>query len=521
MQVRYDHGSNPETYPVLLSRYAWGLLRLPLAAAVLYLLREPLLAWLEPYFGLSFVTLFVIDVASTPLARALCFVAVALPLTLALVASRSILGRQSWLPMLGAGILAFAVLALVTHSSLIRVLPAIALLITNLGEDAILARLFTSARSLHRLFLWGIGTEVLFLGRFLRWLGTPALDEGLPGKSDILNALPGVALASGVAVFCVYGQSLVPLEQALRMPDTVRIIDHADFNGIAVDASHRYLFATGHGLSRLRRYDLDHPTAPPIESDEPTGASQGLEYDPAAGEIFLHNATVGAILVFDKELRFLRGVPAPELSRGDAWITVDVNTGTITIVSEADEQRGTPFLVLDRTTGAVIDRRGEEAGNVLLDPARSWLYLSFFRRTSKLMTYDLVQRRIIRTTPTEPRLDRMVLWRASNEVLAASPLNARILRFDAESLNRKGSFPSIFGVRTLAIDEQREIVLCGSLATGKIAVLDLHTGRERASFYLGPRIRTIAVVPQRGVAYVSSNGALYELRYDSTDRVTP
>ena len=117
------------------------------------------------------------------------------------------------------------------------------------------------------------------------------------------------------------------------------------------------------------------------------------------------------------------------------------------------------------------------------------------------------------TVPTDSPADRMAYWKGGNELLLASPLKSRVIRFDADTLESRGIINSIFGVRTLAIDPIRNLLFCGSLTSGTVPIYDLATGQRRISFYLGPWLRTIAIHPSSGTAYVSSNGALYKLSY--------
>jgi hypothetical protein len=94
-----------------------------------------------------------------------------------------------------------------------------------------------------------------------------------------------------------------------------------------------------------------------------------------------------------------------------------------------------------------------------------------------------------------------------------SPMDSRIMRFDADQLSPKGHIPAPFGARAIALDERRQLLLCGNLATGHVVVMDVRTGRRLRRYYLGPWLRTIVLDVERGTAYVSSNGALYRLVY--------
>jgi hypothetical protein len=206
-------------------------------------------------------------------------------------------------------------------------------------------------------------------------------------------------------------------------------------------------------------------------------------------------------------------VSVPDLSPGDPWVTVDPITDTLTVASEADEEIGTPFIVLDRPTGRVVDRADLAAGNVLLHPTKPWLYLTFFRRRHDVMLYDLQSKSVTRSTPGDRRAERMIFSQRRNELLVTSPMESRIMRFDADRLNLKGYIPTASGVRGIAIDEVRDLLLYGNIASGDLVVIDPNTGARLRSYYLGPWLRTIQLNVDSGTAYVSSRGALYRVSY--------
>ena len=187
----------------------------------------------------------------------------------------------------------------------------------------------------------------------------------------------------------------------------------------------------------------------------------------------------------------------------------------MTVVSEADLQIGVPFIVVNRASGQVLEHENLDAGNVLRHPTRPLVYLSFFRRRDQLMLYDLESRRVSHTAPADLRAERMAFWKQANEVLVTSPMESRVMRFDADHLRPKGHIPAPFGARAIALDEPRQLLLCGNIATGYVTLIDLRTGRPLRSYYLGPWLRTIALHVESGTAYVSSLGALYRLSYAS------
>jgi hypothetical protein len=120
---------------------------------------------------------------------------------------------------------------------------------------------------------------------------------------------------------------------------------------------------------------------------------------------------------------------------------------------------------------------------------------------------------VTRSATADPRAERMAFSRRRNELLVTSPMESRIMRFDADSLQPKGYIPALFGVRAIAVDEARDVVLCGNIATGQMVTIDLATRQRLQTYYLGPWLRTIELHVDSGTAYVSSNGALYRVQY--------
>ncbi len=101
------------------------------------------------------------------------------------------------------------------------------------------------------------------------------------------------------------------------------------------------------------------------------------------------------------------------------------------------------------------------------------------------------------------------------ELLVGAPLRAAVLRFDAESLAPKGTIGTVFGVRTLAVDPDRELLVSASLATNMVDVIDLRSRRRAATYYVGPWLRAISLDTKTGVAYISSTEGLFAVDYVS------
>jgi DNA-binding beta-propeller fold protein YncE len=498
--------------------FFWGLLRFPALVILLYLFRDSVLSAIEGAFDIIGITEYTIALVSTAVTRGVIF----LSLTLVLWAFWTLIEKLfgpliAYFSIVAATCVLLFVAFRFAGTRRLYAVPAVLILATNLIPDQIVERF----RRFGGLWNWFMAVcvgvaEVFLFRRYVEWLQSLIGGEAMPRRASvsILSVLPGLLLTSGVVAVVLEFEPLVPLEQMIRRSPEVTIIDSGDFNWIDIDTSGRYLYASGHGLQHLQRYDLARLSAPPLLSDSPSGRAQGFAYDSDTGEIYVYNGQTEHLLYFDAAtLALKRSLPLPGVSPGDPWVAVDRQSDTITVVSEADIRAGMPFIIVNRSTGAILDRRDFDAGNFLVHPDKPILYLSFFRYRTSLIAYDLEQRRTLYEVSTDSRVDRMAYWKQANEVLLASPVESEVTRFDADTLELKGSLRTIFGVRVLAVDPVRNFLLCGSLATGTVAVFDLETGQERASFYLGPWLRTITLDPDGGIAYVSANGALYRLNY--------
>lgn len=496
---------------------AWALLRFPLLLALVFLMRHQIIAAIFSIFGIRRPTLFAINILSTPVSRAIYFLVLVTLLLLCVVVTKRLSLSIAYLLILFAGFILIVATFSVTSRSLLFAVPALCLLATNLAPANLNPRVPSGVLS--RCFMiGGIGFSELFLfWRHVRW--TVWLAKGkVPIDNSIMPrwlwALPGIVLASAASATLFNGTAVVPLEQAIRTPAVVRTVARDDFNWIKSDPTQHVLYAVGHGLDHIRQYNVLDWSSQPIESEASTGGAQSFAYDPSMKELYVYDGPSEKLLYFDAQtLGLKRSIDIRDVSPGDTWLAFDDRTGTISISSEADEEIGTPFIVVDRSAGTIVDRQNEAAGSLLLDPNKSVEYLNFFPRKRGVEIYDLQKRTIIRRESIGAHADRMAIWEQKNELLITMPMESRVARLDADTLKSKGEFPTVFGVRAIAIDRAENLLFCGSIATGELDIIELPSGKRRAHYYLGPWLRTIELLPDRGVAYISSNGAMYEVRY--------
>ena len=480
------------------------MLRLPILTAGAYLLRDRLIAAVDHVVTLEKLPgEWVIGLLSTPFTRMGWVILLAGSLILVLHFSRHSGPVKAY-----AATLAFAAMVIpisfhLTGTRLTLAVPALLLLAANLLPP----ELYQLG---HRFMMWGAGVaEVLFSRQFVDWVSAP-----IRPRRGLAQAIPGALVASIAAACLMPGPPLTPIEQYLRNPSAVRMFAPGDFNWIETSPDGRFLYAAGHGLPQLRRYDLGNLSAPPLESDASTGGAQAFAYDRTGNELFVVNESTQSLLYLDSDtLRLKRSVSLPRLAIGDVMIAFDRSADTIAIASEADQRGGVSFLLVDRASGAIRDQRSDAICNLLAHPEQPVLYFNYCGRAGGLRTYDMRSGQPIRAGKTDPRIDRMAFWARPNELLLTSLLNSRVTRFDADTLQAKGHIPSAFGIRVLAIDDRRDLLVGGSLFTGKLIFVNLRANRLVDSFFVGPWIRTIRLDQDRGIAYVSSNGGLYRVNY--------
>jgi hypothetical protein len=485
----------------------WAFGRIFLLLAVLFALRHPLLNAIEKVFDIAGITEFVIDRVGTPLTRLiLAGCAGAGYFITARVCARIFPKRAYPFSLLIAGLVTAAFIWKAGGSLLVTGVVTL-ILATNWAHIASGNRVLSRVIAIPPL----VG-EVFFASRFLDWVGS------LLGRAASATAAPrvwpGALIAALALAGLLPGKKLIRYEQALRSGPDVKMFATGDFNDIAFDAKENRLLVTGHGVKRVLGYDVADLKKRPLKADVDTGYAQSFEFDPAHRELFIYNADEEAIYVLDTStLALKRTIAAPDISPGDPWIRRCTHSDTVVIASEADQQTGNPFVVFDGTSGAVVDKRDLEAGNLLVHPDKPILYANFFRRHCGVVAYDMAKREIIAEAPADARTDRMAFDPLRQELMMASPSEGRVQCFDALTLAPKGAFQAIPGVRTITVDAANDEMLVGSLITGEVALMGLKDREVKRRWYLGPWLRSIVIAPGTGIAYVSSQKSLYELHY--------
>jgi DNA-binding beta-propeller fold protein YncE len=338
-----------------------------------------------------------------------------------------------------------------------------------------------------------------------------------------VRLLLSTILVPALAVVLIDGWSLQTLVQVLHKDPAVHKLDSLELNSLAFDTENSLLYATGHGTDYLLAYDVHDLAHAPRRSKVATGYAQSFSYNPADQELYVFNANNNTLFVLRAgTLEQKRSIPDLHMMEGDSRIVYDRRTYTLVIASEGaywggpSGESGHPVAVVDRESGVVRytvkDCDGLcIPGLIEIHPSKPLLYLAF---PKKVLLYNTQLRKVIATAPIHDHwVDGMVVTPDEKELLVGVPLSATVLRLDAESLRLKGAFDTVFGVRTLAVDPERNLLLAASLATNNVDVIDLSTYERQAKYYVGPWLRDISLDTKAGVAYISSTEGLFRINY--------
>lgn len=506
------------SWPGLLLR-VWVVMRLPLLLIALYIFAPDEFLWLA--------TISAIHLMGTIPERVTFFVVICLVLGSSFLLSRALPAKnlRYLLPLTVAFGLFLGLFQLIPgpQSFIMTLFLTGVLAVNTLAETWLVGFMSKNpSRSItNMVFGFIIFSELLLLKPLLLWL--PVRWE-IGAKTSKLSKifevwpswLPSLILVPGLAAFLLDPYSLSDFHRALFPDPAVHLLARENFSWTELDLDRRVLYASGYGTNYLQAYNIDAPGQSPLVSPVENGYAQGFAYNPLDQEIYVYNILSHDLLTLDAtSLKLKKSVVASQLSPGDVWVAWDQFSDSIVIASEADEQVGIPTVVVDRTSGKVLDQLNLDPGNIALHPTKPWLYMSFLRRINELLVYDLAQHQLVKRAPVPERLDRMIFVPGENglELFASAPLNSEVLRFDAETLERKGTIKTIFGGRAIAVDSTRNLLFSGSLVTHQLEVIDLTTQQRVAEYYLGPWLRTVVLDPQNGIAYVASHGGLFIVQY--------
>lgn len=272
---------------------------------------------------------------------------------------------------------------------------------------------------------------------------------------------------------------------------------------------------------RLALVDLERGTVetllltPPAPLHPPRDpALTGLAYDPRRERVYVTNACLPderpdcpALWEIDLATRATRAFPIPGF-----------HSATVaTFVPPQDAIVVTP----DWRENLAIVEAASGAARVLRQP-RVFFWQSIFEPRSGRVLFSNTRfgRALWALTPTSTSLEpiadvgRVVSGMALDErrglLYLGRPLLSRIDVRDSTSLALVRQLAAPFGVREIALDPQRQIVMAGSFHEADVLVRDLGSGAQRLLEAGGPA-RGVAIDPQAQRGYFTSPCGLVEI----------
>jgi len=298
----------------------------------------------------------------------------------------------------------------------------------------------------------------------------------------------------------------------LFQDNSTQTIVKGNFNWIELDSENRLLYVVGHGTNQIMAFHTDHLNDPPFLSEPVDEKAQSIAFNKLSNEIYYPTKT--EIIIFSvPDLRIKGKIEIPPLSPGDVWILWDERNEQIILSSEADENTDHCFLVVDRKTGDVVSDMPLNAWNVYLHPDQSILYVGPRFSEKLYYMYDTTTHKVGDGFETGELGDRMILDRNRNELLIAAPSKSRISRYDPMTFEYLGSMQANWGVRSLAIDQERNLLFAGSLVDNMVIMIDLDTFKTVRRCWVGPWIRSIVLDTENCLAYVSTKYDLVRIAY--------
>ena len=455
---------------------------------------DNVVTWLAHRFSLVDVTMWGIQFVGTIPERILLFLACSLAITAILVPSR--LARSAsvrlFAPVIGAFVVFRVLYHLVWHPDPTALALALALAMAAVQIPS--------------------------------WRRSRTTTLNAP-KLGVLGWLLSLILLPALAAVLLHGWSLQTLARRLHQDQSVQQVADIDLNALALDAENGLLYAAGHGTDRLLAYDIHDLSRAPRSSSLTTDKAQSFYYNPVNQELYLFKENDRALLFIEAPtLSQTKSIDGLDMTEGDVRLAYDRPNDNIILVSEGmywgspTERKGYPVAVVARKTGQLlytVTDCGELCIPGLIDthPAKPLLYMAF---PKTVRAYDLNTRTVVGRSAVKGQwVDGMAITPDGKELLVGVPLHSEVLRFDADSLELKGSIATVFGVRTLAVDPERNLLLTASLATNMVDVIDLKTYRRVAQYYVAPWLRDISLDTRAGIAYVSSTEGLFRVQYTS------
>lgn len=373
---------------------------------------------------------------------------------------------------------------------------------------------------------------VLFARTVLRGLGLGEVSLHRVGRLLqvlYLCAFLPLVLWLGLCCHCAEALQFKALGDyaALPPPPGCRVIldsfAHGDIYQILIDAPSDRIFVNGSQKKTVVSLALARPG--PAETVITTGVRfYDIAFHGPTGEIFYFDHMTNRVVAVkvDGEQGRARRVSDPVFQRFEelAFINLESERGRLQVICFGTTAKagGATLVEFDlaslRKTRAVADL-GPPCREILFDRVRHRMYVSFdFKSGVKVIDLDTLQQ--VGVLDVNNHDGQMALSQSTREVFMADASRGTLTSFDADTLALRRTIHVAPGVRSVAVDEERGIILANSMLTARVYLFDLASGRlirSQGGFF--PKFRSIRVVPGGGRALIGTWNFLYDMTYGS------
>ncbi len=335
-----------------------------------------------------------------------------------------------------------------------------------------------------------------------------------------------VSLLLAAAVFGLHArfQAMAELNQALfRSPNTEPItppdfsrLARYSFAGMALSPGRDKLYVCGNSVDVIHVIDLRARPYTLSPTGIGTGGNQFCTMDPVRNRLVIIDRVANALRTAPiGDLSRVSSVPVAPFPTGEVFIDVNLATDTYVVGSEAFSrfERGPAVRAYDAATLEPVVEIDFKPGYLITHPEKGIVYFNHWIRGKGVHAYDILTGRKIASAPADNRGDRMLVDLPRNRLLVTSPVWSRVQAYDADTLEPQGQIAAIFGVRSLAIDKRRNLMLAASFISNHVAVIDLNENKIIRRYWVGPWLRDIVLDEEAGRAYISSFWGIYGLDY--------
>ena len=371
------------------------------------------------------------------------------------------------------------------------------------------------------IFFWiCVGIEALLPRGYLSWIRGRA--PALAGSWGPLRFMTGAVLAAAALATLAPFPMLMQMGQRMFMSQQATIVfgpEYGIFSRYDVSDPARNP-ANGDvllcGDQQVSPKLLRHGRGPAVGIKVSNSGNEYCEFSLPHGFLTVDNGPVDDLLVIDPEsLQARRRLRLADMPYGEIFLAAHPALNLVAVASE-DEGGwggGPDVRIVDLATMKVIREIDADVGYLIADARRPVIYTNHFAKDVGVRAWDMRTGRLLATSSRFGRSDRMAFDVARDEVLATAPELGEIQRFDAITLKAKPPIRSVFGVRGVGIDPDRDLLLASSFLTNELDVIDLKTGRSLRRYRLGPWLRDVLVVSEEGVAFVASRYGVFRVNY--------